>query len=626
MSWLVAWIDEERGEPGQRLLERALERPSLPRPDEVSTISGPHCAMGFAQRTTTSRKPSSSSGLFVDEARRLYIAADLRLDNRSELLDALGLAPSVADLAIVAEAWARFGSELASQLVGAFALVVWDERTRTLYAVRDAMGERPLFHRAEGARLWFASSVEQLLAIERELPPIEDETVFSFLFDDYTRIDRSFFRGIHRLPPGHFLLRRGTGEASIRRYFHPPESFLRLSTTEDYEARFRDLLRDAIVARLDSNAPIVAHLSGGLDSSAIACIADELYRQNADARPPLRLASGLYPGLDCDESRFIREITAKVELPWEGYDATRLDMRDIERPFLDWPGGRSSKAGFAGDLALAERDEARLLLSGFGGDDVGSEAGVFRDLAALGQWRRLAREALFTREFHWGSRSRILYDSLKGLLPHRIHEAYRRHRPRRIPPSPAWLGPLLRPRWPGPRPVAAETQRPFLSHTQSWLFHAFTNPHRAWCADLERRQAEEAGVEIRYPFFDRRLASFVMRIPPEHRLPAGSYRVLQRRSMRGVVPDAILDRHEATTFEAAFLHRARAGLPQYLACIEEGEWLSGAYVDKAAILRFSSQIEGGHGPGQLEAFRTIENVALLEAWLRALRAYRARGW
>lgn len=625
MSWLVASIDEERGEPGRRLVKRALERPSVPRPPRVSTVSGPPCEIGFAHSL---RDEARSSGPFVDEARGLHLVADLRLDNRGELQDGLGLGPSASDLALVAAAWARFGSDLPSRLVGAFALVIWDARSRTLFAARDAMGERPLFYRAEGARLVFASRVEQLLSVERALPAIEDETVFGFLFDDYSRIDRTFFRGIHRLPPGHFLLRRGSGEARIRRYFHPPETFSRLPHRDDYDARFREILRDAVVARLDSSAPIVAHLSGGLDSSSIACLADQLYRQGDATRPPLRLVSGLYPGLDCDESRFIREITAKVALPWEGYDATSLDFRDLEQPYLDWPGGRSSKAGFAGDLAIAEREGAGVLLSGFGGDDVGSEVGIFRDLVRLGRFRELLRETLLSRDFHWGPRPRVLLDSLKGLLPQQVHEVYRRHRPRKALPAPTWLGPRLRPLWPGPRPEVIETPRPFLSHTQRWLFHAFTNPHRAFCADLDGRQVEEVGAEVRYPFFDSRLASFVMRIPPEHRLPGGSYRVLQRRSMRGIVPDAILDRHEATTFEAAFLKRARMGLSRYLAFIEEGgEFLSGAYVDKAGMSRLVAQAKGiDEAGGSLEVFRTLENIAHLEAWLRALRAYRARDW
>lgn len=596
MSRLFAHIDDERRAPSAKHAARALVRPPL-------------C------------EPEGESGL--------YVIADIRLDNRRELRESLGIEErdKVSDTALIAQGFGRFGARLFSKLVGAFAIVIWDSRERRLVAARDPMGERPLYYRAEGSRFYLASSVEQLLTTFDTVPEIEDETVFGFLGGEYGRLSSTFFRGIHRLPPGSFLVASQGNEPRIQRYWHPPETFLRLPRTEDYHLRFRELLEEAVRARLDSDGPILAHLSGGLDSSSIACIADRLYRESSVARPPLRLVSGLYPGLDCDESRFIREISKASQLPWESFDATAFDFTDLERPFLDWPGGRSSQAGYPGDLAIARRVEARVLISGFGGDDVGSEAGIFRDLAAMGRLGTLLRETLLVREFHAGSRRRMLIDGLKGLLPHSLHDAYLKHRPRRSTHPPAWLGPSLRALWPGPRPEASEPEEPWLSHGQRWLFRAFTNANRAWCSDLEARQAAEVSVEVRYPFFDIRLANFVLAIPPEHRLPGGSYRVLQRKAMRALVPQSILDRHEATTFEAAFLARARAGLSRYRALFEEGQWLSGAYAERGEILRICRQLEGTRSPEQhFTAFRAVENVALLEAWLRALRTNHGRPW
>lgn len=626
MSWLVAHIDPERARPERGAVDRALIRPLSPQPDHLSFASAPHAELGFAQRAASERERQSPRP-FRDEARGLYVVADIRLDERDALCRQLGLDQrDASDVEIVAKAYLRFGASLVSKLIGAFAIVVWDARSRTLLAARDPLGERPLYHRSRGGRHWLASSVEQLLFVEDGIPPIDDETVFGFLGGEYARTEATFFHGIRRLPPGHLLLVEAGSEPKLERYWHPPERFLPLSRKEEVHEGFRERLDEAVRARLDADRPVLIQLSGGLDSSSIACLADAAHRQSPASLPPLRLVSALYPGLDCDESGFIRKVVEHVSLPWEGFDATRFDFDDLERPFLDGPGGRSSQAGNAGDLAIAQRMGARVLLSGFGGDDVGSEAGIFRDLAAMGRFRDLAYETLLVPEFHWGSRLRMLRDGLKGLLPMGFADWYKRYGWRRPAPVPAWLGPRLRDLWPGPR-SAEVGNRAWLSHNQAWLFRAFTHPNRIHCVDIEQRQAEEAGVVVRYPFLDVRLADFVLAIPPELRLPHGSYRVVQRKAMADFLPKAIADRHEATTFESAFLLRAKRGLERFRRVLEGGEWRSAPYADRQRLLRLAKGL--GEGRGTRESFayyRILENVALLEAWLRALRAQSRPAW
>jgi len=624
MSWLVAHIDDEHERPDQAAIARALARPSLPEADHVAIACAPHAVLGHARRATSKRELKSPQP-FCDEARGLCVVADIRLDEREELCRQLDLDRDASDVEILAEGYRRFGTGIVAKLVGAFALVLWDARSRTLLAARDPMGERPLYYRAHGGRLWLASSVEQLLFVASGLPPIDDETVFGFLGGEYARTEATFFRDIHRLPPGHFLVARLGCEPTTHRYWHAPDRFLAFADENEVHEGFRELLEKAVRARLDSEGPVLIQLSGGLDSSSIACLADAAHRQSPESLPPMRLVSGLYPGLDCDESRFIREVVEKVALPWEGFDATDFDFVDLEKPYLDGPGGRSSQAGNARDLEMARQHGARVLLSGFGGDDVGSESGIFRDLAALGRYRTLVEQTLLVPEFHWGSRLRMLREGVKGLIPMAFGDWYQRQRLRRNGGAPSWLGPRLRELWPGPRPIEASKRR-WLSHNQAWLFRAFTHPNRIHCVDIEQRQAEEAGVVVRYPFLDVRLADFVLAIPPELRIPNGSYRVIQRKAMAGVLPQAIAARHVATTFEAAFLLRAKKGLPRFRPFFEEGEWLSEPYADREVLRRAARTLGGAAGPEGYALYRALENVALLEAWLRAVRAEARQAW
>ena len=617
MSWFVAHVDDQREWLDHGALVDALARPSLPEPDDVAFAWAPHAGFGFA-RWATSKRERQGARPFCNEERGIYLVADIRLDEREGLCEQLGLETNASDVEILAEGYCRFGADVVARLIGAFAFVLWDARSRTLVAARDPLGERPLYYRKHGGRLWLASSVEQLLFVESGLPPIDDEMVFGFLGGEYARTESTFFRDVRRLSPGHLLVAKLGTEPTLRRYWHPPERFLPFADENEVHEGFRELLRKAVRARLDSDWPILIQLSGGLDSSSIACLADEAYRHGPESLPPLRLVSGLYPGLDCDERRYIEKVVEKVALPWESFDATHFDFADLENPFLDGPGGRSNQAGSARDFLIARREGARVLLSGMGGDDVGSEAGIFRDLAALGRYRTLVEQTLLAPEFHWGSRARMFRDGLKGLFPFAFADWYKRHRPRRQPVMPSWLGPRLRELWPGPRPDEVP-KRDWLSHNQAFLFRAFTHPNRIHCVDIEQRQAEEVGVVVRFPFLDVRLADFVLAIPPELRLPNGSYRVIQRKAMAGILPVAIAHRHEATTFEAAFELRAKKGLSRFRRVLEEGEWRSAPYADRNELLRLAKGLgERVEGRGAFPRYRALENVALLEAWLRAL--------
>jgi asparagine synthase (glutamine-hydrolysing) len=205
---------------------------------------------------------------------RWVMVADVRLDNRDELVAALGLpgpqAAAMADSAIAFAAWERWQEGCFERLLGDFAIAVWDRDARRLVLARDVLGTRPLYyHRARGL-VAFASMAKGLHALP-EIPRAPDEDrVANEIALMPEQGAQSFFAGIDRVEPGHFVA-LSAETTTPRRYWDPKPSSQRLAGPEAYAEALRAHLDSAVKARLRGVGNAVgAHLSAGFDSSAVA--------------------------------------------------------------------------------------------------------------------------------------------------------------------------------------------------------------------------------------------------------------------------------------------------------------------------------------------------------------------
>lgn len=174
---------------------------------------------------------------------------------------------------VILHAFEEFGDRCVHRLHGAFAGAVWDARTQTLFLMRDAIGQRPLFFTEAGGRLLFASEIKALLqdhGVRRSLDP---EALYHHLTYRFVPPPATLFDGIRQLPPGHTLTWRD-GSVELREYWAGPAEWIgttaQLAPEECSPAKLRDTLCSAVNAQLGGAAPVGLFLSGGLDSTAIA--------------------------------------------------------------------------------------------------------------------------------------------------------------------------------------------------------------------------------------------------------------------------------------------------------------------------------------------------------------------
>ena len=215
----------------------------------------------------------------------------------------------------IGEAYLRWGVWLSRRIRGDYAFVIWDGRQRQVVAGRDPFGVRPLHYAPVGGQLWLASDVDQFLAAGFPHREPDDQTVVEFLTRDFRTLDRTFFREIARVPPGHVLIATKY-RSSTSDYREEPREELTFSSTAECHDAFRTQFFRAVERRLSRKSGSVVLLSGGeLDSTAIACAADS----TSQATPRSRSRPSWQPLLATRGSRAMRRHTSRPLL-----DASRF--------------------------------------------------------------------------------------------------------------------------------------------------------------------------------------------------------------------------------------------------------------------------------------------------------------
>ncbi len=622
MSLLAAVLDWGNARPRLQQVEAMLSAPPGRTPDGRQVRSFPYGLMGFGLRVVRAR--DRRSGLFVDERRKIYAVGDVRLDNRDELRGLLSnFAEALdSDIALIAAAYCRWGHEMVERLAGDFAFAVWDGDKQELYAARDPFGVRSLvYHQGRGTVL-LATEPAQFLPLHEFDRTVDDQTVADFLSWSYAHYGQTFFRSARALRPGHFLCAKAN-DLREREYFHPPERLIRYARTADYEQEFRSICTLAVKDRLDSEYPIVSHLSGGLDSSSIACLADRIYAETKNGRPPFHLVSAVFPGKAHDESAFIQEITRRVQFEAHRWDGNRASGRDFSDPPLSMPGASVAfNGGSTGDIEIAQRIGARTILSGDPGDFVTGENGLFNELLSR---RKLATVARLLLDGASPSERKIRRVLLRYALREEVPvllAAWRFAKRRQPSRPPDWFRPEMDRMWIGPEFWSPPLLGIGLNRLQqrSWDYLRWTR--LSWAIDRSGIYAASGGTEMLFPLLDVRLVRFVLSVPVDHRVPGKLGRWLHRQAMVGVMPESIRLRSSKPTFNRAVVDWGHCSLSAIREMLGGAVWHSDRFVNRDRLEALTTEL-GTRQPDRRDrdGWVGVRAVAHLETWLRAVFLY-----
>ncbi len=257
------------------LLSRCAYRSPMWEPDHLGIRLFDGAGFTSTQRFVMPEEPHALMP-FEDVESGCVIVADSLLAHREELADALGVAHAASDCELILAAWKKWGAECPRRLFGHFSFFIWDPRNHRAFAATDHFGMRPLYYAFEPGRGVTISNTMEPFRILRQGLTINLNQFQHFAVDTMPA-GETCYREVAKLPAAHSLL--VTPErARTRRYWRLKEQRHRLpqSTREDYYEAFRERFARAVGTYLRTEHPVLAYISGGLDSSSVASMAAKL--------------------------------------------------------------------------------------------------------------------------------------------------------------------------------------------------------------------------------------------------------------------------------------------------------------------------------------------------------------
>lgn len=488
------------------------------------------------------------------------ITADLRLDNRDDLLARIGIAPKDAaewpDARVLLAGWEKLGDGIWPLLHGPFAAAIFDPRRRTLTLARDQLGLNVvMWHRSHNF-FAFATMPNGLFALADVPRQLSEEKFADFLVLNHAEHETTIYRRVFRVPPAHILSVAPDGSVGQRRYWSPADiKPVRLASDDAYADGVRDSLDRAVRRQMRSAHPIGSLLSGGLNSSSVSvlaarALAEKNQRLAAFTGVPRRGFDGVVPsGAYADETPLadaIQKAVPNIDVNYVHNDECD-DFGELERFFvaLEGPVRNPSNLGWVlGVLRRARAQGRRVLLGGLYGNKTISWNGWSQAAGHLKRGRLLtaARQSQLyyrrTPHSRWVAMRKLL---IEPLLPERLgHWAERRRHPNRVAP---WQDHApIRPDFAAAIGVDARAKK--AGH--DFLYRLRPDERTRGLAQIDYagdwHAAEKAvtGVEVRDPTADIDVVSYCFGVPPEQYLAEGIDRSLIRRAMWGLLPEAVL--------------------------------------------------------------------------------------
>ena len=327
MCGIVAiFSDRDRIEP--EALRRATHSLTHRGPDEQHQWMAPHGRTGLGHTRLTIIDLVTGAQPMANEDGRLHLVVNGEFYDferiRRDLESRGHQFRTRSDSEIALHLYEEMGAACLEHLRGEFAFVIWDELNQTLFAARDRFGIKPLFYAHVNHTLYLASEVKALLAAGLAAE-WDRESVFQNLFLCVDQ-DRTLFKGIRQVPPGHYLTARA-GLIKTTRYWDADYPRARDTRSDQSETacieRLRDLLDDAVGVRMRADVPVGCYVSGGVDSSSVLGLASKHSHGRVSA---FTIA---FDHADFNESSIAQRSAAHVNADFLALPVTEADFADV---------------------------------------------------------------------------------------------------------------------------------------------------------------------------------------------------------------------------------------------------------------------------------------------------------
>ncbi len=494
----------------------------------------------------------------ANQSGALWTVFNGEIYNHAELRPALERAGhryrSHSDSETILHAYQEHGTECLRLFEGMFAFVIWDAKQQRLFCARDRLGIKPFYYYWDGRLFAFASEIKALLEHPAISPALEEELVPEVLAFGFSSGDRTLFENIRKLMPGHRMLLDLGGprpELKCERYWDIPVNAGQEERDEStWIAETRRRLETCVANHLMSDVPLGVFLSGGLDSSAIAALAQRV------ASGPLQTFAVGYPEAKFSELNYARQAASalgtdhrEVVVSKEDFFGALPKLIWHEDEPLAWPS--SVALYFVSKLGA---QHVKVALSGEGSDELFAGYERYRWLILNQRWAGRYAKALpypVRRALHqWIETSPLLGARLRRKLRHTVFG-------RELAFGSLYLENFY---------CAFEAGLDCENYMSYWnarpesstLARTLYADQKTYLVELLMKQDQmsmAASIESRVPFLDHTLVEFAAGIPDRLKMCGRTQKYILKAAVSDLLPRGIV-------------HRRKMGFPTPLA-----EWL-----------------------------------------------------
>ncbi len=454
---------------------------------------------------------------------------------------------SGSDTEVILAAYQQWGPTCVQRFNGMWSFAILDVAQQKLFCARDRMGIKPFHYFFDGQHFLFASEIKPLLQFPFVPKKINERVVYEYLAHAAVEYSaETFFAGIMQLLPGHYLtFDCQTQKLDLQQYYQPPFKVDHQLTLADAAAEFRRLLTDSVRLHLRSDVEVGSCLSGGLDSSSIVCLMQQLL--HAEGKQDIQHTfSSHFEEAEANELDYMQTVIQATGVQAHFTYPTPADLqRDLEQLvwFQEEPFGSTSIFAQWSVFKLVHEHRIKVMLDGQGADEmlggyIPLTRYFFKELRAKGQYGRWLRELWQHKQLY----GRPWSDLAPNPAPILMHKLFGQRPAQAAPALPDWIAPRLTQTYGGQSAFLANArQQPYGDKEvfNNVLYQlTFLNNLQALLR-YEDRNSMAFSVEARVPFLDYRLVEFVMRLPATLKVSNGYTKRVMREAMAGVLPEKI---------------------------------------------------------------------------------------
>lgn len=444
-----------------------------------------------------------------------------------------------SDTEVLVAAYAEWGVDCLSRLIGMWAFAIWDKENKSLFFSRDRFGEKPFFYSHNPDQFLFASEMKGLVPL---MDQVEVSSKFGWMTRhmlDYEATELCLLEGVKRLLPGHYGI-FSRGELTIERYYNLLDGLIALPTSyEDKVEQFRTLFFNSVNLRLRSDVPLGVALSGGLDSSSIL---GGMMQHKLPEKPTAFTAH--YPGSAIDELQYAQQLTGSYNLPHQvvelnGVEALNSlpdDLYYFEELYRNAPSPM---------MALYQQYRQQgvfVSLDGHGPDELFSGYDNFIFLALLDAGMDTAA-----------------WDEILDTYGHMFPEGHGQFEQRKtnylnVLKTKAWQvwEEMTGNRSAEEKQVLEKYSRELeiMGYLNAGLFRLFNYTTFPTLLRNYDRYAMRSGVEVRMPFTDHHLVEFCFSLTWKDKLKGGYTKKIMRDALAPYLPQEIVWRKQKVGFQS----------------------------------------------------------------------------